>query len=205
MAAGNTVIVKPSEVSALLTLTRTAAAHALTTPLPSHLQVAPLTGEMVVTALQTVLPSGVVQCLQGDGAVGAALVNAPINMVAMTGSSAVGRKIMKECADDLKRLVLELGGKDPMVVFADSDLDKAAEDAVTFSLFNCGQVCCSVERVYVEESVADSFADKCAALAAEWKVGPGTDETSKVGPMVSTMQRSLVTEGGHRRSGEGGR
>lgn len=61
-------------------------------------------------------------------------------MVAMTGSSATGRKIMASCSADLKRLVLELGGKDPMVVFADADLDKAAEDAVTFSLMNCGQV-----------------------------------------------------------------
>ncbi len=64
---------------------------------------APLTGAQVVSALQSVLPPGVIQCLQGDGVVGAALVNSPINMVAMTGSSAVGRKIMKECADDLKR------------------------------------------------------------------------------------------------------
>ena len=86
LAAGNTVIVKPSEV-------------------------APLTGQQVVAALQSVLPGGVVQCLQGDGALGAALVSSPINMVAMTGSSAVGRKIMRECADDLKRCVGQGGVK----------------------------------------------------------------------------------------------
>ena len=89
--------------------------------------------------------------MQGDGAVGAALVGGAVQMVAMTGSSATGRKIMGACAPDLKRLVLELGGKDPMVVFADADLGQAAKDAVDNSLMNCGQVCCSVERIYVEE------------------------------------------------------
>ena len=69
---------------------------------------------------------------------------ADIQMVAMTGSSAVGKKIMAACAGDLKRMVLELGGKDPMVVFKDADLQQAANDAVSCSLANCGQVCCSV-------------------------------------------------------------
>ena len=71
---------------------------------------------------------------------GAQLVSGAVDMVAMTGSSAVGKKVMAACAPGLKRLVLELGGKDPMVVFADADLDAAAADAVQFSLFNCGQV-----------------------------------------------------------------
>jgi len=167
LAAGNAVIVKPSEV-------------------------APLTGKQVVAALESVLPPGVVQVLQGDGGVGAALVASPIQMVAMTGSSAVGKKIMASCSGDLKRLVLELGGKDPMVVFADADLDKAAEDAVKFSLYNCGQVCCSVERVYIDASVAEPFAEKVCKIAASYTVGPGADEASKVGPMVSAMQKEMV-------------
>jgi acyl-CoA reductase-like NAD-dependent aldehyde dehydrogenase len=114
-------------------------------------EVAPLTGAIVAEALQAVLPAGVVELVQGDGGVGAALVGGDVQMVAMTGSSATGRKIMSACASDLKRLVLELGGKDPMVVFADADLGQAAKDAVDNSLMNCGQVCCSVERIYVEE------------------------------------------------------
>ena len=99
-------------------------------------EVAPLTGKTVVDALSSSVPPGVVQLAQGDGAVGAQLVaSADVDMVAMTGSSAVGKRLVAACANDLKRLVLELGGKDPMVVFADADLDKAAHDAVFFSLF----------------------------------------------------------------------
>ena len=167
LAAGNAVVVKPSEV-------------------------APLVGARTVGALQSMLPPGVVGLVQGDGVQGAALVRADVQMVAMTGSSATGKKIMASCADNLKRLVLELGGKDPMVVFDDADLDKAAEDAVTFSLYNCGQVCCAVERVYVAEAIYDRFEAKCAALTAAQRAGPGKDETSKIGPLCSSLQRDNV-------------
>jgi acyl-CoA reductase-like NAD-dependent aldehyde dehydrogenase len=169
LCAGNTVIVKPSEV-------------------------APLTGAMVVHEVASCLPRGVFQVAQGDGAVGAQLVAAPVDMVAMTGSTAVGKKLMAGCAEGLKRLVLELGGKDPMVVFADADLDRAAHDAVFFSLFNCGQVCCSVERVYVAAAVREEFERKVVALAATYATGPGADEASKVGPMVSKMQCEIVAD-----------
>ena len=208
LVAGNTVIVKPSEV-------------------------APATGQMVVDALASALPAGVVQVAQGDGSVGARLVNGAIDMVAMTGSSETGRRIMATCAASLKRLVLELGGKDPMIIFADADLDKAAHDAVFFSLFNCGQVycprqtnlatggvvgacvvgeppsplvfyfrlgrnvllaqvCCSVERIYVDVAVKDEFEKKVVELAKSYTVGPGLAPGSKVGPMVSGMQRDAV-------------
>ncbi|KAJ1453741.1 succinate semialdehyde dehydrogenase [Pelagophyceae sp. CCMP2097] len=167
LAAGNCVCLKPSEV-------------------------VPLCGAAVAAALQAVLPPGVLELLQGDGAVGAALVAGDVHMCAMTGSSAVGKKIMAGCAPSLKRLVLELGGKDPMVVFADADLDHAANDAVTFSLFNTGQVCCSVERVYVAEAVRGAFEEKCAALVQTYVAGDGFDAGSKIGPMVSATQRDLV-------------
>lgn len=169
LAAGNTVVLKPSEV-------------------------VPMTGAIVARALQAVLPQGVVEIVQGDGAVGAALVAGDVQMVAMTGSSATGRKIMAACAKDLKRLVLELGGKDPMIVFADADLDRAANDAVTFSLFNCGQVCCSVERIYVEQSAKEDFERRCQAIMKEWVVGDGFDAKSRIGPMVSGMQKEIVAE-----------
>jgi len=123
LASGNTVIVKPSEVT-------------------------PETGRMVVETLAQVLPPHVLQLAQGDGAVGAALVsNDTVKMVCMTGSSATGKKILSTAAPQLKRCVLELGGKDPMIVFDSADLDKAAHDAVAYSLSNSGQVCCSIERV----------------------------------------------------------
>jgi len=168
LAAGNTVIVKPSEVT-------------------------PLVGAKTVEAVSSVLPPGVLQFVQGDGTVGRWLVESDgVDMVAMTGSTAVGKKIMESCASNFKRLVLELGGKDPMVVFADADLDLAASDAVCNSLSNTGQVCCSIERVYVDQSVQEDFERKVVEIARTYKVGNGLEEGCKVGPLVSTMQRDRV-------------
>ena len=168
LAAGNTVIVKPSEVT-------------------------PNCGAAVVGAFQKVLPPHVFQLAQGDGVVGAQLVSHPqVDMVAMTGSTATGRKILSAAAPSLKRVVLELGGKDPMVVFGDADLTKAANDAVAFSVYNAGQVCCAVERVYVEDSIAPEFEAKCVEIAKTFSVGNGMDPDTKVGPLVSAMQRDHV-------------
>ncbi len=86
--------------------------------------------------------------------------------------------------------------QDPMVVFADADLEKAAADAVAYSLMNCGQVCCSVERVYVAREVKAAFEARCADLARQWVAGPGSVEGVRLGPMVSTMQRALVEQHG---------
>lgn len=168
LGSGNTVILKPSEV-------------------------APDTGRLVAKALQQVLPDNVLQLAQGDGSVGSHLVShAGVKMVAMTGSSATGKKIIQAAAPALKRLVLELGGKDPMVVFGDADLDRAAKDAVEYSLSNTGQVCCSIERIYVDAKVYEEFQQKVAVCAADYKVGDGMDPLVKVGPLVSTMQRDTV-------------
>jgi len=170
LAAGNTVIVKPSEV-------------------------VPETGGLTVTTLASVLPTNVLQLAQGDGVVGAQLVaHSDVNLVAMTGSSAAGRKIMANAAPNLKRLVLELGGKDPMVVFEDADIDKAAKDAVTYSLCNTGQVCCSVERIYVPGSILEDFEKRVVEYASEFKVGNGMEPDTKIGPMVSRLQRDRVAE-----------
>lgn len=170
LAAGNTVIVKPSEV-------------------------VPETGGLAVTTLASVLPEGVIQLVQGDGVVGAQLVAHPnVNLVAMTGSTAAGQKIMANAAPNLKRLVLELGGKDPMVVFDDADIDKAAKDAVTYSLCNTGQVCCSVERIYVPDSILEDFEKRVVEYASDFKVGNGMESDVKVGPMVSRLQRDHVAQ-----------
>jgi acyl-CoA reductase-like NAD-dependent aldehyde dehydrogenase len=170
LASGNTVIVKPSEV-------------------------VPETGALLVQTMQRYLPSGVLQLAQGAGEVGAALVNHPdISMVAMTGSSATGRKILEAAAPQLKRVILEMGGKDPMIVLADADLEKAAKEAVMYSLCNSGQVCCSVERIYVAEEVYDKFQALCAKAATEYKVGNGMDPSSRVGPLVSHLQKEQVKQ-----------
>jgi acyl-CoA reductase-like NAD-dependent aldehyde dehydrogenase len=170
LGSGNTVIVKPSEVT-------------------------PEVGALVVNTLASMLPKGVLQLAQGDGIVGAQLVSHPITrMVAMTGSSATGKHIMKEATKDLKRLVLELGGKDPMVVFDDCDVEKAARDAVEYSLCNAGQVCCSIERVYVADSIYNTFCDQVKQVASAYKVGNGMNPNNKIGPLVSSLQMLKVKE-----------
>ena len=167
LGTGNTVVFKPSE------------------------QV-PLTGELIHRALSRHLPEGVLELIQGAGDVGAALVDSEVDMIGFVGSRATGQRIMQAASQSLKRLVLELGGKDPMVVFADADLEAAAESAVTHSLRNTGQVCCSVERVYVADEVAEEFETRVLAKAKDWQHGDGFEEGVAMGPLVSERQREIV-------------
>lgn len=161
LAAGNAVVVKPSEV-------------------------APLCGAAVIEGLQSCLPDGLVGLVQGDGSVGAKLVD-EVDMIAMTGSSATGKKILASAANQLKRCVLELGGKDPMVVLDSADLALAAKDAVTFSVMNCGQVCCAIERVYVPDALASQFEQLVLEEARKYNPLEGT-----LAPLVSKVQKSIV-------------
>jgi acyl-CoA reductase-like NAD-dependent aldehyde dehydrogenase len=156
--------------------------------------VAPETGAVVVNALASVLPPGVLQLAQGDGTVGSYLVShARVDMICMTGSSATGKKILESAAPQMKRLVLELGGKDPMIVCADADLTKAAKDAAEYSLSNTGQVCCSIERIYVAQDVYPQFQQLVTDyVSTNFKVGNGMEEGVNVGPLVSTIQRDIV-------------
>ena len=167
LVTGNTVVFKPSE----------------------HV---PLCGEHLWRAFSEPLPSGVLELVQGDGSTGAALVDADVDMIGFVGSRDTGRAIMKSASGGLKRLVLELGGKDPLVVFDDADLDAAAQCAVKHSLRNTGQVCCAVERVYVAASVADEFEAKVVERARKWSHGSGFDEKVRMGPLVSAHQRAIV-------------
>ncbi|MCA8981952.1 MAG: aldehyde dehydrogenase, partial [Planctomycetes bacterium] len=167
LVAGNTVVFKPSE----------------------HV---PLVGALIAELLQAVLPDGVLELVQGGGDVGAALVASDIDMVGFVGSRETGQAIMRSASDGLKRLVLELGGKDPLVVMPDANLDAAADAAVTHSLRNTGQVCCSLERVYVAEQVAERFEKLVLKRAREWKHGDPAREGSRMGPLVSAGQRAKV-------------
>lgn len=167
LAAGNVVILKPSE--------RT-----------------PLTGQAYADALREVLPEGVLQVVHGAGAQGAALVAADVDLVVFTGSRATGLRILAEAAKGLKRVILELGGKDPLVVLDDADLDKAAAFAARNSFRNAGQVCVSTERIYVAESVHDAFVAKLVTAAQGMAVGPGMDAGTAVGPMVDGRQKAHV-------------
>lgn len=163
---GNTVVFKPSENT-------------------------PLTGKALYEIYNRYLPKGVVNLLQGAEEVGELIINSDVDMVAFVGSQEVGKKIMNACSKNLKRLVLELGGKDPMIVLRDADLKKAVPYAVHGSLRNSGQVCVSVERIYVEEKIAKDFEKLILQEVKKFRVGSGFDEVD-MGPMVSDNQRNHV-------------
>jgi acyl-CoA reductase-like NAD-dependent aldehyde dehydrogenase len=166
LLAGNTVVFKPSEI-------------------------VPLTGAALAEVFQAELPPGVLSVVQGDESTGKALVAADIDMVGFVGSVEAGRHIMSACGPGLKRLVLELGGKDPMIVCADADLEKAATHAVRESMRNTGQVCCSVERIYVEQAAAERFTGLVVDKTRELSVGDGRQDVF-MGPMASDAQRANV-------------
>ncbi len=170
LLAGNSVILKPSEVT-------------------------PLTSLLLAEGLvESGLPTGVFQVATGRGETGAALVD-EVDMIMFTGSTATGRKVMARAADTLTPVALELGGKDPMIVLADADLERAANLAVYYSMCNGGQTCISIERVYVEEPAYDEFVrkvvDKVGVLRQGESTGPGTVE---VGAMTFPKQLEIVEE-----------
>lgn len=169
LIAGNAVVLKPSELT-------------------------PWCGALIGELCRNAgLPDGLVQVAQGGGAVGAALVEAEgVVKVIFTGSVATGRRVAESCARRLVPSVLELGGKDAMIVLADADLDVASSGAVWGGFTNCGQACLSVERVYVERAVAERFTDLCVAKTRKLRLGPGSDPESDVGPMISPQQIERV-------------
>ena len=129
-------------------------------------------------------PRNLVTVVQGGGEVGQALIEADPDKILFTGSVATGRRVAEACAKRLIPTVLELGGKDAMLVLADADLDVAASAAVWGSYTNCGQVCLSVERLFIEQSVSDEFAARCVAKTKKLRLGPGNDPDTDVGPMI---------------------
>jgi acyl-CoA reductase-like NAD-dependent aldehyde dehydrogenase len=170
LMAGNSVILKPSEV----------------TPLSSLL--------MADMMRECGLPDGVFQVATGDGSTGAALIG-QVDCVMFTGSSRTGKAVMRAAADALVPCYLELGGKDPMIVLADADLERAANAATFYSMNNGGQVCISVERCYVEEPIYDEFVarvtDKVRALRQGEPTGVGTVD---VGAVIFPPQLDIVDE-----------
>ena len=165
LAAGNTVVVKPSEVT-------------------------PLAVSRAVRAMSEALPSGVLQVVNGDGPTGAALVDL-VDMIAVTGSPQTGRRVMERAAERLTPVLLELGGKDPMIVLEDANLERAANAAVWGGFFMAGQVCMSVERVLVVESVADEFTRLVVEKTAALRVGPN-DREIDLGPLTTATQLAIV-------------
>ncbi len=170
LAAGNTVVLKPAEIT-------------------------PLTGlRLGELALEAGLPEGVFTVLSGRGSVvGARLVSHPdIRKICFTGSTEVGKQIMAGCADQMKRLTLELGGKNANIVFADADLEAAAASAPGSVFDNAGQDCCARSRILVQESVYDRFLELLEPAVLAVKVTHPGDESSDMGPLISGLQRDRV-------------
>jgi acyl-CoA reductase-like NAD-dependent aldehyde dehydrogenase len=166
LVAGNAVLLKPSEV----------------TPF-SGLQVAEIFEEAG-------LPEGLLQVLSGDGETGAALTQCGVDKIAFTGSVATGRKVGVACAEQLIPCTLELGGKDPMIVCEDADIESAAAGALNGSFTNTGQYCCGTERVYVMDEVADEFIEHAVARAS--KLRQGAEGEFDVGAIFWPSQLEII-------------
>ncbi len=129
-------------------------------------------------------PKNLVTVIQGGGEVGQALIDAAPDKIMFTGSVATGRHVAEACAKKLIPSVLELGGKDAMIVLADANLEVAASAAVWGSYTNCGQVCLSVERLFVEQSIEEKFLALCVEKTKKLRLGPGCDPATDVGPLI---------------------
>jgi acyl-CoA reductase-like NAD-dependent aldehyde dehydrogenase len=129
-------------------------------------------------------PKDLVTIVQGGGEVGRALIDAAPDKVVFTGSVATGRRVAEACAKSLIPTVLELGGKDAMIVLKDADLDIAASGAVWGGYTNCGQVCLSVERLFVEAPISEAFAARCVEKTKKLRLGSGSDPATDVGPLI---------------------
>lgn len=169
LAAGNTVLFKPSEET-------------------------PLCGQAFADILGEYLPQGVLTVVHGADDQGKTLVKSGVDLIAFTGSREVGKHILRAASDGLTRVILELGGKDPMIVLDDADLQEAAKFAAWNGFRNAGQVCVSTERIYVHQDVIQPFKELLIQEAEAMAVGDGLDAGTAIGPMVNHGQRQHVLD-----------
>lgn len=167
LTAGNSVVLKPSEET-------------------------PLVAQAYVDALNKALPEDLLQIVHGDEEQGKALVSSDVDFIGFTGSMEAGKDIMRTAAASLKPVMMELGGKDPLIVLEDADIDDAVSFGVANSLENSGQMCISTERIFVDEKIADEFEKLAAHYVTYYKVGPYTDPQAHVGPIISERQRQRI-------------
>ncbi|HZD87295.1 MAG TPA: aldehyde dehydrogenase family protein [Gaiellaceae bacterium] len=170
LACGNTVVLKPAELTPLTAV------------------------RLAELALEAGIPEGVLEVVVGKGSVaGARLIEHPdVAKIGFTGSTEVGRQVMRGAAGTIKRVTLELGGKSANVVFADADLEKAAAAAPYAVFDNAGQDCCARSRILVEASAYDRFAELLVEATRRVKVGDPEDEATEMGPLVSAAHRETV-------------
>ncbi|MFT5432827.1 MAG: betaine-aldehyde dehydrogenase [Myxococcota bacterium] len=170
LVSGCTVVIKPSEVTPLTTLKLTALAH------------------------DVGVPPGVINTVLGPGpTVGAELAESnDVDLISFTGGANTGRTIMRAAAGNLKRIALELGGKNPHIIFEDADLDVAVDYALNAVFFHAGQVCSAGARLMLQDSIADEFAERLAERMSRIKLGNGMDPNTQMGPLVSAQHRDKV-------------
>jgi succinate-semialdehyde dehydrogenase/glutarate-semialdehyde dehydrogenase len=181
LAAGNTIIVKPASTTPLATV---------------------LCMEQIQKATygegkqQKSLPKGAVNVVTGPGStVGEEMLSNPrIRRIAFTGSTDIGRHVMEVAGREIKRVTLELGGSDPMIVMDDANLDLAVKMADIGRFFNCGQMCLGVKRLFLHESIADKFIGDLVELLKKKTVGNGMNKESRMGPLHMDYQRKEVEE-----------
>jgi acyl-CoA reductase-like NAD-dependent aldehyde dehydrogenase len=165
LLCGNAVVLKPSEYS-------------------------PRMGAWFVNVLSEVLPKNVIQVVQGDRETGQALITAGIDALTFTGSSSSGKSVAKACAEQLIPVSLELGGKDAAIVLADCDLDRTVAGVMYWALSNAGQACGAIERVFVEDVIADRFVERLGGAVSQLRFGE--PQSSDVGPLANEAQLSVV-------------
>jgi aldehyde dehydrogenase (NAD+) len=169
LAAGCTVVLKPAEQTPLTAL------------------------RLGQLAVEAGFPPGVLNIVTGGPDTGKALVqHAGVDKVAFTGSTVVGKEIMRNSADTLKRVTLELGGKSPNIVFADADIDTAVKGAINGIFFGKGEVCCAGSRLFVEQKAYDEFVEKLVARAKKLQPGDPLDPKTRLGAIVSEQQMNAV-------------
>ncbi|MFK0344248.1 NADP-dependent succinate-semialdehyde dehydrogenase [Pseudomonas asiatica] len=151
---------------------------------------------LVELANRAGIPAGVLSVITGSaGEVGSELTgNSLVRKLSFTGSTEIGRQLMEECAKDIKKVSLELGGNAPFIVFDDADLDKAVEGAIISKYRNNGQTCVCANRIYVQDGVYDAFAQKLAAAVAKLKIGNGLEEGTTTGPLIDGKAVAKVQE-----------
>ena len=172
MACGNTVVVKPSQVT-------------------------PTTTSLLGEVMSKVgVPAGVYNVVQGKGSITGNLITAhkDIDAITFTGETTTGEMIMKACANGVKDVSLELGGKNPAIIFADCDMEKAIFETARSVFANSGQVCLGTERVYVQRPIFDEFVNRLKEAGSKLKVGVQDDESVDMGPVVSAAHRDKVLE-----------
>jgi acyl-CoA reductase-like NAD-dependent aldehyde dehydrogenase len=168
LVAGNAVLLKPSELTPLIAL------------------------ELQTMLREAGVPDDVFHVLPGKGETGAALIKSDIDKLVFTGSVSTGRRIAQIAAERLLPVVLELGGKDPMLVLEDADIDVASSGAIWGAFVSAGQTCLSVERCYVHQSLYPAFLDACKEKARKLRVGNGMDAATEIGPMIHERQVRVV-------------